>query len=490
MSDQPVRVRVRGIYATASTAFFVDADGFDVVGPSPPIRERFDRSFDDPPADVRVETTADRLGVGVTGDPEAVDAVGRQLADVGVDTLAWADPTPIGTVFDAVLGETRGGGAVVDLGGPEGYLPFDAVDGYVETGDLVRVQVRESRPPWSDGRPELAGGVRVGNGVVTLERGRSGVRAEPDDEAGTELVRMTDLLSSTDAVPDDWGIRWRYGATDTDLDGMNAALSAATDRADPVETALADASSDPETRTETTDLPRRLVTPGAGRWIRFGRESRFALDERRRSVTDTMAGHHRLKAGSDRASDAVDFVEAVAPDADDGAEAESGTDFPFAAAYSTFGPAVGERVRIDHGKPDGRQFSLGRAAVTDRDPDGSVTLRREMRGSGEYDALGTPREPGDVALTRLKEGRWWYATAYRGANGEKKGTYVNVCTPVEVFPDAVSYVDLHVDVVRYPDGTVERVDDDELAAAEDRGDLSATLADKARSVADRLVGAL
>jgi len=61
-----------------------------------------------------------------------------------------------------------------------------------------------------------------------------------------------------------------------------------------------------------------------------------------------------------------------------------------------------------------------------------------------------------------------------------RGTYVNVCTPVEVFPDAARYVDLHVDVMKHPDGTVERVDDDELRDAEAAGDVPEPLAEKAR----------
>jgi predicted RNA-binding protein associated with RNAse of E/G family len=113
-----------------------------------------------------------------------------------------------------------------------------------------------------------------------------------------------------------------------------------------------------------------------------------------------------------------------------------------------------------------------------------------MGGGGAYDALGVPKETGDVATTKLTEGRWWYPTTYRAAGGEAKGTYVNVCTPVEIFPEAATYVDLHVDVVRHADGSVERVDDEELAAAVEAGDLPDDLADRAREVADAVEGAL
>jgi predicted RNA-binding protein associated with RNAse of E/G family len=79
---------------------------------------------------------------------------------------------------------------------------------------------------------------------------------------------------------------------------------------------------------------------------------------------------------------------------------------------------------------------------------------------------------------------------YRSADEQLKGTYVNVCTPVECFPDVVRYVDLHVDVIKHADGTVERVDDDELDAAVDAGELLPELAEKARSVATSLENAL
>jgi Ribonuclease G/E len=203
-----------------------------------------------------------------------------------------------------------------------------------------------------------------------------------------------------------------------------------------------------------------------------------------------MAGHHRVKAASDDASRAVDLVEALSSNGAWSGAPDADGDFPFEAVADTFGPAVCDDVRLEHGKPDGRLLVLGRAEVTGRDADGSLTLRRKMTAGGTYDALGVDREAGDVAITTVREGRWWYPTVYRDADGDRKGTYVNVCTPVECFPDAVRYVDLHVDVVKGPDGEVRRVDDDELDAAVAAGQVSEVLAEKARSVAASLVEAL
>jgi len=194
-----------------------------------------------------------------------------------------------------------------------------------------------------------------------------------------------------------------------------------------------------------------------------------------------MPGHHRIKAGSADASVGVDFVEALCS-LDDSA-------FPFETVADVFGPNEGDSVEIGHGKPAGHYISLGAGTVTGRDDD-SITVRRELSGGGTYDGLGVDREAGDTATTTFREGRWWYPTVYRDSDGSVKGTYVNVCTPLECFPETVRYVDLHVDVLKHADGTIERVDDDELAEAVAAGQLSESLAEKARSVATALENAL
>jgi hypothetical protein len=474
VSDEAPAVRLRGIYTTALTERLSGA-GATVVQASGAIRRRFDGSFPDEPADVAVETTGDRRGVGATGDPEAVEWVAERLADVARDALPFPEPAPSRTVVAATVGETLGGGAAVDLGDREGYLPFDAVDGYVEAGDPVRVQVRDPAPPWADRRPTLDATVRVGGELVTLVRGESGISAAADRERTTELARTTELLPAE--APDGWGIRWEHAATEAGMDAMGAALSAAAGSARALDAALAD---DGGAEGDGGERPRTLATPAATRWVWFGRESRFALDGDRRAVTQTMGGHHRIKAATGAASDAVDFVEAVC---------DPGETFPFDAVTDQFGPDEGDRVGIGHGKPAGRVIDLGPAEVTAVEADGTVRLRREIAGSGTYDGLDTPQEPGDVAITRVKEGRWWYPTVYKGEDGSK-GTYVNVCTPVEAFPDCVRYVDLHVDVVKRPGGEVERLDDDELDAAVEAGRVSEPLAEKAREVARSIENAL
>lgn len=461
-------VRIRGIYATALTRLL--GSEHDIVQASEPIRERFEESFPDVPAAVTIESSEDRQGVSVSGENSGdADSIVAALRDTSIDTLTWPDPMATEAVFDGRVMNTRSGGAVVDLGKGEnektadrneGYLPYSNTETHVTEGDDVRVQIDEAVPPWDNDRPVLHTGVAVSNGFARLVRGETGERAASID--------FVDLLSTEPR--DGWSVRWRDWATDAGFDALGDALDDLNERAERIDRVL---------ETEIGD-PSRL-TASRTTWVWFGRASRFALDEQRRSVTTTMAGHHRIKAGTETASAAVDFAEAVC---------EPNESFPFDVTARQFGPQEGDRIGIGHGKPDGRCIVLGRGEVTDYDPDGTITLERQMSPGGTYDALGVERQAGDVAITKLKEGRWWYPTIYRGQDGERRGTYVNVCTPVELFPEMARYVDLHVDVVKHADDTTERVDDDELDAALEQNEITEPLAEKARNVAAAIERAL
>jgi hypothetical protein len=459
-------VRIRGIYTTALT-HLLEA----VVQASPPIRERFDADLPVKPADAAVTTTDDRQGVGVVGKRARVEQITDRLCDVGIDTLAWPADLPRGAVYAGEVTETLGSGAVVDVGDGEGFLPYSKSARRIEEGDALRVQVKEPSPLWGEGRPVLDTTLRVQAGLVALVRGKSELASGPE---------LADLVPTD--PPEGWGIDWGRDSEDASLDALDDALGAVCERARALDDAFIDAPDPSEA------VPHRYFDGEATRWVWFGRESRFALDDQRRAVTATMAGHHRTKATARAASAAVDLVEAVCADSADGTDGPQ--DFPFEAVTRQFGPVETESLGIDHGKPDGRCYTLGQGEVTSRQADGSLTLRREMSPGGTYDALGVDRQAGDVAITKFEEGRWWYPTVYRGEDGTKRGTYVNVCTPVEVFPNAVRYVDLHVDVVKHADGSVDRVDDDELDAAEAAGLIPSALAEKARTVASAVENVL
>ncbi len=299
-----MNVRVRGIYSTALTGLLADHADLSVVQPSPAIADRFEDEFSLVPADAAIETTDDRQGVGVTGDSDTVDRVATLLADVGLDTFVWTDPLPRDAVFNGVVRETLRSGAVVDLGdgvestsqsdpaavaatAGEGFLPFNNAADHVTEGDRLRVQVREPAAPWGSDRPLLDTDVKLPGTLAGLVRGGS-------RRTGTGPADIVDLIASDPL--EGWAVRWGRLADDAEFAALDDALAATNARAERIDDALADAP-DPE-----DESPTCLWEGAATLWCWFGRDSRFALDDERAASVPTMPGHHRIKAGDNRAS--------------------------------------------------------------------------------------------------------------------------------------------------------------------------------------------
>lgn len=444
------KVKVRGVYTTAVTRLLLDA-GYEVVEASDAIRGRFDTSFGEGSADVEVRNSDDYLGLYVVG--EGARGVAETLA-VAPDSFVF-DALPVGATRDATVEEEASSGAFVRFEDGRGFLPYSKVDDHVEEGDELRVTVVEEAAPWSDGSPVVAGGERVGNELVTLVRGASGSRVEGGSkEDATQLSRTAATVGAE--PPSGWGVVYSRDALDADMNELADAMRDAVEHAEDG------------------------ATDDAAAWVWLGREGRAAYDEARAEQTTTVPGHHRLKATSKTASAGVDIAEALVEDAD------PTDDLPFDVMTRRFGPQEGDQIEIVHGKPDGRYPSLGRGEVVEVDAEErEIVVERRITSSGTYDALGVEREDGDIARTRFEEGAHAYATVYKSTDGEKKGTYVNVCTPLEIFPDAVRYTDLHVDVVKVSDET-RVVDEEELADAVEKGLVPEETAEEARGVAERV----
>lgn len=428
-----------------------------VVAPSATIEHRFDTTFPTEPWDVRVVDSDDRLGVGVHGSSEAVRAVSQSIAEVALDGFAVQGAVSIGDVYDGRVDRTGGSGAIVDIGPTEVYLPYDNAHRRISEGESVEVQVSDPAAPWADRRSEVATQRRVDGGIVELVKDDGNHQANVSDaERETELLRLIEFIDPE--IPEGWSVHWHGAAFGASADRREQALEAAVQQAESLATVTPEESS-----------------PLATWWVRFGRSCRFTLDDFREDILTTLAGHHRIKAGGDHGGAAVDFVENLGGN-------RLPTEFPFEALIETFGPREGSQLRLAHTKPDGTCVTLGPGTVAERDGE-TIILEREMTTAGQYDGIGTEREPGDIARTELREGRWWYRTIYRGQDGEFKGAYVNICTPIELFPSVAQYVDLYVDVTKHPTGQVDRVDEAELAAAVEEGLISEPVAERTRSVA-------
>jgi hypothetical protein len=119
--------------------------------------------------------------------------------------------------------------------------------------------------------------------------------------------------------------------------------------------------------------------------------------------------------------------------------------------------------------------------------DGTLVIRRTFSPGGTYDSLNLPKRAGDWGTIEVIAGGWVLRRVYRRADGSVIGELYNIQTPAELGPDYVHYTDLEVDVVRFPSGRIEVVDESDLQAAVEMGGIPPELAEKALAIARRLV---
>jgi len=219
-------------------------------------------------------------------------------------------------------------------------------------------------------------------------------------------------------------------------------------------------------RAEQVEAPATLWEGAHFVNVEFPAVSKRRLDEVRKTVAPTIDGHHYYKACGFKVSTALEMVERLLEKSYLHAEVN---DLLRQTVEAEF-PSVGSWIKVEHVKPDGRVFHLGPALVEVFDQDEPfIRFRRVFKRTGVYDGLNIPKHPDDYAVTEVKLGEWHFKTQYFSREGRIKGTYINLNTPVEVYPYAIRYVDLEADVCVWPDGRVETLEMEKLGEAAAKG---------------------
>jgi Ribonuclease G/E len=221
--------------------------------------------------------------------------------------------------------------------------------------------------------------------------------------------------------------------------------------------------------------------------IEFPSLSKSALDRLRDEVVPTVRDHHKLKIL------APNYVDSMEEKIESFPEERGRIEQLLRSSLVLNYFQEGRGVKIDHVRPEGEIISLSQGEVIDFAPENArIKLRRQskMFRAGAYDGLGIAKEEGDYAITEGQEQDWVLKHVYYSEEGRPKGAFFNINTPLELYPGRIRYIDLHIDVVSWPDGRCQIVDQEKLEACLKRGYLSQWLADKAMSIAEELMGKL
>mgnify|MGYP000277025666 CR=1 FL=1 len=453
----PLNVRVRGIYSTALSKIFKDS-GFRITDPSYIQMERLNLDGINEEPDIRIYDRRDFQGVIADGDGGSLRTLQELVHSSLEDAVFQLFPYSIRGIYRGIILEEREDSVLVDLGTALGRLRKTGLKNEDLKRKSVTVQVLDSA--YHMHSPYLTTMLRVpGKYAVLVKYG--GIKVSRKIRDPEERKRLFEL--GKEVARKEWGLIWRTraeGKTSEELESE-------------VEHLLMEA----ERILEDGDAPE-ILKEGFNRVsIEFPYISKKRLDELRSEVTPTIRNHHYYKACGGYISAAVDMAENLLKRG----ERREYVDDAFRKVVSGMFPSTGSRIQIEHVKFDGRRFNLGSAEVEFADEDYTLLrLRRIIRGRGLYDGLETVREPGDYSVTETGFGSWILKSSYFSKDGVFKGAYINLNTPVEVYPHSIRYIDLEVDVCLEPDGEVKVVDEELLERAFEEHLITKVLMEKTR----------
>jgi hypothetical protein len=218
--------------------------------------------------------------------------------------------------------------------------------------------------------------------------------------------------------------------------------------------------------------------------VEFPYASKEYLDVVRSGILPTVRGHHRLRLIDPRRLERREENLSQSPGDCDRVGAQLYGEIVFQSL------ARESLARIEHVRVNGKVINLGDGTLAAADAaERRVVVRRFFRG-GRYDGLDLPIEEGDYALTECREGDMFVRHTYYSRKGVSKGVYVNINTPVELYPWGVRYVDLEIDVVRRGDGEPFVVDREKLKKITAQGFISPALEKRASEVAEKMLDVL
>ncbi|MBX5321552.1 MAG: DUF402 domain-containing protein [Candidatus Bathyarchaeota archaeon] len=458
-----MRAKVRGIYTTALTRLLLE-NGFQIVQPSQAIKNRFGIPDCNEPPDIKIKDRYDLQGVKAIGTAEAIAKFQSTVHAALEDAVTRKWNISVDGIYKGnIVGENENAVYVQIENGIVGALPKHEAPN--RDKDKIIVQIQRKRM----GRktPVLTTQLKiVGNYAILVQKSNVGVSLQIRDiKKRAELYALGKQLS-----PEDWGIIWREPAAHKSKDVLENEITALVRK---VKTLNEKASS--------ASASSLLVEGSYFMDVEFPYASKRKMDMLRASVTPTIDGHHFYKSCGGKVSAALESAEKLLEKGQSLGEVEE----LFKRQIQLEFPEEGSIVNVEHVKLSGAVFHLGQA-VLEAINRGEIRYSRTIKADGFYDGLGVAKEAGDKAASETKPGKWYITTNYYSKDGEWKGTYININTPVEIYPNTIRYIDLEVDVCVRTNSETKILDMEKLEKAMEKGIISRTLFEKIKANAEEI----
>lgn len=458
--------RVRGIYATALTKLLLE-QGFTIVQASRIQKERFKLEGNEGSPDLDIKDRHDHHGIHLVGTAESLNLILSLIRDQLEDVILRKWFLTIDGIFKGVIikRDESAQTTLVDIGPTTGVVRSTKIP-----KDSMHLLVQIERHRLGSKTPSLTEEIKIpGKNVILLPNRQVKIsRKILDWNTRSEMLRLGEELATKH-----WGVLWRTSAAKQSTDALRQEVAT-----------LIKIGEEILEKAENVEAPA-LLWEGAGFVdVEFPALSKNALDEVRKAVAPTIARHHYYKACGQRVSAALDMAEKMLEKDFSHGEIEE----LFRQTVELEYPSAGSWVEVEHVKLNGKILHLGPALLETFHPETcSLRLRRVFKREGTYDGLAIPKEPNDYAFTQMCLGDWHFKTQYFSKNGQLKGTYFNLNTPIELYPYGLRYVDLEIDVCVWPNGKIEILDREKLEDASKREIVSEQLVTTANGKLNELI---
>ncbi|MEM3579796.1 MAG: DUF402 domain-containing protein [Candidatus Bathyarchaeia archaeon] len=455
-----MRAKVRGIYTTALTKLLLE-NGFQIVRPSQTIKTRFSIPDNSEPPDLKIKDRHDLQGVVALGTPEATKAFQKILHCTFEDAIARKWNISVDGIYKGtIIGESDDVFQVKISEDVVGLLPKHEAPSKSQNENAVIVQVARRRIGRKS--PVLTSQLKiVGNYAILAQKSNGGVSLKIRDiHKRAELYALGKKLA-----PEGWGIIWREPAAPAPKSVLENEVAKLCEKVEALNVAASSA-----------DAPALIIEGLHFMDVEFPSLSKAKLDLLRASVSPTIEGHHFYKSCGGKVSAALEMAEKLLEEG----RSKSDVEQLLRGQVQPEFPDEGSAVDVEHVKLSGAVFHLGQAKIEAINSQ-ELKYSRIIRADGFYDGLGVAKEAGDRAVSQTKLGEWYITTNYFSKDGRWKGAYININTPVEIYPDAVRYIDLEVDVCIRPNGETKVVDMEKLEKALEKGIVSEALFEKVKS---------
>ena len=440
-------VRVRGIYSTALTKLFLDND-FTIVQPSEEIIKRFNFEPKIVSPHIDVWDKENKQGVHIETFPQFTERLVNLFQSTLEDVVIRYEKFQVGSIYKGVVYRPAPwGGMIVKLTpNLEGHLPENELEYQkFSIGDTVVVEIKN--PRGNHGYPTLSTKISVpGDLAVLIPEETVRISHKIKGPTRSKLLEIGQILR-----PDGWGIIWRTSAHYADLEELKEEIDFLIHETEKLGDAMEKAPALTKIRSGLDNLE-----------IEFPLKSKDKLDEIRGKVVPTIKGHHWYKSFSNSLTEIIDFSEKILSNKMDiGTLGEAVSEYVLEEKF----PKVGELVKIQHIKINGREIILGPARLIISKRNGKnveLIMYRRFKPGGFYDGIEAPKEVGDYGITIAKSGDDKLITTYFDVNNKLKGIYLNLNTPIEIYGSRIRYIDLEIDVVVNVNGGMKILDTQRL----------------------------